>query len=70
MCIRDRCRELREMRYLWQNSIALDNTRLRELIGTEPHTPLEDALRDTLGGLGCCVVQDQPRSTASTPAAT
>ncbi len=64
------CRELREMRYLWQNSIALDNTRLRELIGTEPHTPLEDALRDTLGGLGCRMVQDQPRSTASTPAAT
>lgn len=64
------CRELREMRYLWQTAIALDNTRLRELIGTEPHTLLEEALRDTMNGLGCRVVQDQPRSTASTPAAT
>jgi len=64
------CRELREMRYLWQNSIALDNTRLRELIGAEPHTPLEDALRETMIGLGCRAVEDQPRSTASTPAAT
>ncbi|WP_281017416.1 MULTISPECIES: NAD-dependent epimerase/dehydratase family protein [unclassified Minwuia] len=63
------CLELREMRYLWQNSIALDNTRLRELIGAEPHTPLEDALRDTMNGLGCRAEQDQSRSTASTPAA-
>ncbi|MDF1734594.1 MAG: NAD-dependent epimerase/dehydratase family protein [Minwuia sp.] len=64
------CRELREMRYLWQTSIALDNTRLQDLIGPEPHTPLDAALRETLRGLGCIAVPDQPRSTASTPAAT
>ena len=64
------CRELREMRYLWQNSIALDNTRLRELIGSEPHTPLDDALRETMQGLGCIAESgDHLHSTASTPAA-
>ena len=42
------CREMLEMRYLWQVPIQLDNTKLRALIGTEPHTCLEDALAATL----------------------
>jgi nucleoside-diphosphate-sugar epimerase len=42
------CREMLEMRYLWQVPLQLDNSRLRALIGTEPHTPLEDALAATL----------------------
>lgn len=41
------------MRYLWQRSLLLDNRKLRSFLGEEPHTPLERALRQTLGGLGC-----------------
>lgn len=36
---------LREMRYLWQRPHALDNARLRALIGSEPHTPFAEAAR-------------------------
>ena len=38
------------MRWLWTKTLALDNTRLRALIGAEPHTPLDDAVRAALGG--------------------
>lgn len=38
------CREMLEMRYLWNASLELDNTKLRELIGAEPHTPLDEAI--------------------------
>jgi nucleoside-diphosphate-sugar epimerase len=47
-------RELMEMRYLWRVPMRLDNRKLIALIGREPHTPLEDALRDVLTELGCC----------------
>lgn len=46
-------RELREMRYLWQQSIGMDNTRLQSVLGYEPHTPLEHAVEDALEGLDC-----------------
>ena len=46
-------RELREMRYLWRTPVRLDNGRLVRLLGREPHTPLDDAVRETLVGLGC-----------------
>jgi nucleoside-diphosphate-sugar epimerase len=46
-------RELMEMRYLWRVPVRLDNRKLIALIGQEPHTPLEDALRDVLTALGC-----------------
>ncbi|MDI1435672.1 NAD(P)H-binding protein [Polyangium sorediatum] len=46
-------RELKEMRYLWQQPIRMDNQRLRVVLGSEPHTPLEEAVRATLLGLGC-----------------
>ena len=46
-------RELREMRYLWQQPVRMDNTRLVEVLGQEPHTPLDIAVRATLEGLGC-----------------
>lgn len=46
-------RELMEMRYLWQQPVRLDNTRLRALLGEEPRTPLDEAVRATLVGLGC-----------------
>jgi nucleoside-diphosphate-sugar epimerase len=38
-------RELREMRYLWQQEVNLDGSRLREALGGEPpSTPLPEAL--------------------------
>jgi nucleoside-diphosphate-sugar epimerase len=40
--------EMLEMRYLWQASLQLDNSKLRALIGAEAHTPLEEALAATL----------------------
>ncbi|MBA1149119.1 NAD(P)H-binding protein [Ectothiorhodospiraceae bacterium WFHF3C12] len=46
-------REAAEMRYLWFNDIALDNTRLVELLGDEPRTPLDTAVAETLGRMGC-----------------
>jgi nucleoside-diphosphate-sugar epimerase len=46
-------REMREMRYLWRVPLRLDNARLRRLVGEEPHTPLDEAVRESLVGLGC-----------------
>lgn len=46
-------RELQEMRYLWQTPLCMDNQRLVEVLGSEPHTPLERAVEATLIGLGC-----------------
>lgn len=46
-------RELAEMRYLWRQPLRLRNTRLVAALGAEPLTPLEDAVRATLGAMGC-----------------
>lgn len=46
-------RELMEMRYLWQEEVRLTNARLVAQLGAEPHTPLDEAVRTTLGALGC-----------------
>lgn len=46
-------RELMEMRYLWQIPVRMDNAHLKSLLGTEPNTPLDIAVRDTLIGLKC-----------------
>lgn len=46
-------RELREMRYLWNVPVRMDNERLRTTLGAEPHTPIDVAVRATLAGLGC-----------------
>jgi nucleoside-diphosphate-sugar epimerase len=46
-------RELREMRYLWQQPVRLDNAKLRRTLGHEPHTPLDEAVEASLLGLGC-----------------
>jgi nucleoside-diphosphate-sugar epimerase len=45
-------RELFEMRYLWRETVLLDNSRLTALLGEEPHTPLEAAIAATLAGRG------------------
>lgn len=44
-------REMLEMRYLWKEPLRLDNRKLVAFLGREPHTPLDEALRDTLNGL-------------------
>ena len=46
-------RELKEMRYLWERPLRMGNGRLVALLGREPHTPLDAAVRATLEGLGC-----------------
>ncbi len=46
-------REMLEMRYLWRETLELDNTRLVQTLGREPHTPLDTAVEATLAGLGC-----------------
>ncbi len=46
-------REVLEMKYLWERPLALDNRKLVRLIGREPRTPLDVALRQSLRELGC-----------------
>jgi nucleoside-diphosphate-sugar epimerase len=46
-------RELREMRYLWERPVAMDNARLKAVLGDEPRTPLDAAVEATLEGMGC-----------------
>jgi nucleoside-diphosphate-sugar epimerase len=58
-------REMIEMRYLWRVPLQLDNSRLVKLLGAEPHTPLDLAVRYTLQGLGYIsadAVDDEPDS--------
>jgi nucleoside-diphosphate-sugar epimerase len=43
---------LSAMRYLWTTPHALDSARLRALIGEEPHTPFDPAVRQALADLG------------------
>jgi len=40
------------MRPLWDHDIRLDNADLVALLGAEPHTPLVEAVAETLRGLG------------------
>ncbi len=46
-------REVGEMRYLWQMPVYMNNAHLRTVLGAEPHTSLDAAVRNTLAGLGC-----------------
>ncbi|MBJ7308581.1 NAD(P)H-binding protein [Rugamonas sp. CCM 8940] len=46
-------REMMEMRYLWRQPVRLNNARLLAVLGAEPRTPLEQAVRATLRGLDC-----------------
>lgn len=46
-------REMLEMRYLWEETVLLDNRKLVGVLGEEPHTPTLEAVRRTLAGLGC-----------------
>lgn len=46
-------REMREMRYLWKEPLRLDNAKLIAVLGKEPHTPLDEAVKTTLAELKC-----------------
>ena len=46
-------RELLEMRYLWRQPVRMSNARLLDVLGQEPHTPIDEAIETTLVGLGC-----------------
>ena len=55
-------RELLEMRYLWQRELHMRNDRLVAFLGAEPRTPIDQAVRETLIGLGCLDEQANPGS--------
>lgn len=55
-------REVREMRYLWQQPVRLSNAKLRAFLGQEAHTPLDTAIRATLDALGCLPADQPPLS--------
>jgi nucleoside-diphosphate-sugar epimerase len=46
------CREMLEMRYLWRAPMELDNSKLRAALGSEPHTPLGEAVQRTIAAAG------------------
>ncbi len=47
-------REMAEMRYLWCEPLSMDGSKLRAFLGDAlPATLLDDAVRETLTGLGC-----------------
>jgi nucleoside-diphosphate-sugar epimerase len=46
-------RELLEMRYLWKRPLRLDNAKLTEFLGEEPHTSTDRAVAGALDTLGC-----------------
>ena len=40
------------MRYLWRQEVRMDDRHLLDVLGLEPHTPLDDAIEATLQGMG------------------
>ncbi len=46
------CRELQEMRYLWNVPVQMTNEKLVSILGREPHTPLDQAVEATLVEMG------------------
>ncbi len=46
-------REMQEMRYLWRTPVQMDNAKLIQALGYEPHTPLDEAVEAALIGAGC-----------------
>jgi nucleoside-diphosphate-sugar epimerase len=54
-------REVRKMRYLWKSPVQLDDRKLVAFLGERPYTPVEDAVRATLMGVGCVHLQADGR---------
>lgn len=50
-------RELREMTYLWKVPLQMRNDRLVAVLGEEPHTPIDEAVRASLVSIGCLRAQ-------------
>ncbi|MDE8602000.1 NAD-dependent epimerase/dehydratase family protein [Marinomonas sp. RSW2] len=46
-------KEIMKMRYLWQQPIRMNNTKLIQQLGKEPSTPIDKAVEDTLKALNC-----------------
>lgn len=46
-------RELREMSYLWDVPLQMRNDKLLAVLGEEPHTPIDVAIRASLTSIGC-----------------
>lgn len=46
-------REAVDILPVWRHPVRLDNRRLLALLGAEPRTPVVEAMRQTLEGLGC-----------------
>lgn len=61
-------RELRHMRYLWNEPIRMSNDHLVGVLGHEPHTPLDQAVEATLEGMGCLAANCSTPIEASTVA--
>ena len=56
-------REVSEIAQYWRHSVRLDNRRLVELIGAEPHTQIDQAVRASLVSLGC--LEPEPKLLAA-----
>lgn len=46
-------RQALEIEPVWKHPMRLDNHRLSDLLGVEPHTPLDEAIATTLADMGC-----------------
>ena len=53
-------REAAEIAPYWRHPVLLDNTRLVDLTGSEPRTPLEQAVRASLVDMGCLPTAHAP----------
>ena len=58
-------RELCEMRYLWLQPVRMNNRKLVALLGSEPRTPLDTAVRRTLQDLGCLALSPAAETLAA-----
>ena len=53
-------RELAEMKYLWDVPVRLGNAKLVGVLGEEPHTPVDLAIRSALQGMDCLKAGEIP----------
>lgn len=51
-------REAADIAAVWRHPMRMDNTRLVELLGTEPRTPLDTAMHQSLVAMGCVAETD------------
>lgn len=53
-------REAAEVAPYWRHPVRMDNVRLVDLLGTEPRTPLDEAVRTSLAHMGCLDIPALP----------